>query len=240
MRRPKLLMNTLQTYSFHDRPVRVVGTPENPLFVAMDVCQVLGLANNRDALEKLDPDEKGVASTDTPGGTQQMQVVTESGLYTLILRCRDAVTPGTTAHSFRKWVTSDVLPSIRKTGAYATAGMSALDQLEMYLKAAREQERRITEQGQQIADVRALAIQANSYNSSNTGFFTVRAYANVHGVRLSLNEAKEIGKRAAAICRKDEIRMGRARDELFGTVNCYPLEVLDAVCEFAAQKGGAK
>ena len=192
------------------------------------------------ATAKLDDDEKGISSIDTLGGMQDLLVVTESGLYTLILRCRDAVTPGTTAHSFRKWVTSEVLPTIRKTGAYATPGVSALDQLEMMLKAAREQERRMAEQSHQIADVRALAIQANSYNSSNSGFCTVRGYANVHGVRLSLAEAKEIGKRAAAICRRDEIRMGRARDELFGEVNSYPVEVLDAVCEFGVkQKGGA-
>ena len=222
--------NQLSIYTFQNRTVRVAGSPENPLFVAADVCAVLGIANNRDAIEKLDADEKGVASTDTPGGKQEMAVVTESGLYTLILRCRDAVTPGTTAHAFRKWVTAEMLPTIRKTGFYAAPGMSALDQMEMFLRVAREQE-------QQIAEVRALAIQANSYNSSNTGFFTVRAFANVHGFRLSLAEAKGIGKKAASVCRRDGITMGRARDELFGTVNSYPIEVLEEVCGAAFQKG---
>ena len=226
-------MNTLQTYSFHDRPVRVAGTPEDPLFCAADVCQVLGLGNPSMATAKLDDDEKGISSIDTLGGEQQVLVLTEAGLYTLILRCRDAVTPGTAAHGFRKWVTGEVLPSIRKTGTYSAAGLSALDQLELMLKAAREQER-------QLAEVRALAIQANSYNSANTGFYTVRAYANVHGIRLSLSEAKEIGQRASRLCRAHGVQMGQAKDELFGQVNSYPVEVLDEVFGVHNLQGGAK
>lgn len=220
-------MNTHQIYKFQDHPVRVLGTPENPLFVAADVCAVMGIANNRDAIEKLDADEKAdVALTDTSsnGVTQRRKVtaVTESGLYTLILRCRDAVTSGTKAHAFRKWVTAEVLPTIRRTGGYRPPGMSALDQLELMLKAAREQERR-------IAEVEQLAIQANSYNSSNTGFLTVRAFANVRGIRLPLSKAREVGQRASEFCRRHGIRTGRAKDELFGEVKSYPVEVLDEI-----------
>lgn len=100
--------------------VRVIMIDGDPWFVAADVCEALGIANNRDALEKLDDDEKGVALTDTPGGQQEVGIINESGLYTLILRCRNATKPGTVPHRFRKWVTSEVLPSIRKTGSYQT------------------------------------------------------------------------------------------------------------------------
>lgn len=89
-----------------------------PWFVAMDVCNAIGVVNYRDAVRKLDDDEKGVGLTDTLGGNQESTIITESGLYTLILRCRDAVKRGTTAWRFRKWVTSEVLPAIRKTGVY--------------------------------------------------------------------------------------------------------------------------
>ena len=85
-----------------------------------------------------------------------------------------------------------------------------------------------------LARVEALAIQANSYNSSNTGFFTVRAYANILGIRLCLSDAKSIGKQASEFCRSHGIRTGRARDELFGEVNSYPAEVLEEIFKPAA------
>lgn len=85
----------------------------DPLFVAKDVCEALGLSNSRDALLKLDADEKGVALTDTPGGQQQLQVVTEPGLYKLIARSRKPE-----AKAFDRWVRHEVLPTIRKTGGY--------------------------------------------------------------------------------------------------------------------------
>ncbi len=105
-------------FNFTTQTLRVVMIDGNPWFVAADVCASLNIKNNRDAVEKLDDDEKGVALTDTLGGQQEMLVVNESGLNAIILRCRDAMTPGTVAHRYRKWVTSEVLPSIRKTGAY--------------------------------------------------------------------------------------------------------------------------
>lgn len=108
-----------QTFDFESNAVRVQMIEDAPWFIAADVCRVLGLVNHRDALEKLDDDEKGVALTDTLGGAQNTAIISESGLYTLILRCRDAVTPGTPAHRFRKWVTAEVLPAIRRYGSYS-------------------------------------------------------------------------------------------------------------------------
>jgi prophage antirepressor-like protein len=96
--------------------VRVVMRDGDPWFVAADVCDALGI--DVTAIRKLDDDEKGLHSMQTPGGIQEMSVINESGLYTMILRCRDATKAGTIPHKFRKWVTSDVLPSIRKTGGY--------------------------------------------------------------------------------------------------------------------------
>lgn len=101
--------------------IRVIDQNGEPWFVAKDVCDALGLSNSRMALQALDDDEKGVSSTDTPGGMQELAIVNESGLYTLILRCRDATKPGTLPHRFRKWITSEVLPAIRKTGRYQVA-----------------------------------------------------------------------------------------------------------------------
>jgi prophage antirepressor-like protein len=111
-------MSALQTFDFETNAVRVLMRDEVPWFVAADVCRALGLTNSRMVIEKLDEDEKGVSLTDTLGGAQRVQVINESGLYTVILRSRDAMTAGTVAHRFRKWVTGEVLPSIRRTGRY--------------------------------------------------------------------------------------------------------------------------
>lgn len=99
--------------------IRVIVIDGEPWFVAADVCAAINIVNSRDAVARLDDDEKGVGSTDTPGGIQEVTIISEPGLYTLILRCRDAVKPGTVAHRFRKWVTGEVLPAIRKTGRYS-------------------------------------------------------------------------------------------------------------------------
>lgn len=98
--------------------IRMVLIDQRPYFVAQDVCSALAIKAVDVALRKLDSDEKGTYSIRTPGGYQSQSVISESGLYTLILRCRDAVTPGTIPYRFRKWVTAEVLPAIRQTGVY--------------------------------------------------------------------------------------------------------------------------
>lgn len=93
--------------------VRVVEHNGEPWFVAKDVCEILALENPRSSLALLDEDEKGVHIIDTPGGKQEMTIVSESGLYSLIFRSRKPE-----AKSFSKWVRADVLPSFRKNGFY--------------------------------------------------------------------------------------------------------------------------
>lgn len=101
------------SFTFSAQTLRVIMRDGEPWFVAADVCEALTISNNRDALCRLDDDEKGVATTDTPGGQQEMTIINESGLYSLILTSRKPE-----AKKFKKWVTSEVLPAIRKTGRY--------------------------------------------------------------------------------------------------------------------------
>ena len=93
--------------------VRVVDVNGEPWFVAKDVCECLDIGNSRDAVAALDEDEKGVDSIDTPGGAQEMSIISEPGLYSLILRSRKPE-----AKAFKRWITHEVLPAIRKTGGY--------------------------------------------------------------------------------------------------------------------------
>jgi prophage antirepressor-like protein len=109
-------VTTPAIFAFDSNAVRVHKDANgDPWFIATDVCQVLTIANSRDALSRLDDDERGSTITDTPGGRQELATINESGLYTLILRSRKPE-----AKRFKKWVTSEVLPSIRKTGGYNT------------------------------------------------------------------------------------------------------------------------
>lgn len=112
----------VQNFVFDDdqpHGLRVVMRGDEPWFVAKDVCAVLGVVNVSQAVEPLDDDEKGVCSTYTLGGEQQALILSEGGLYTLILRSRQATSPGSMAHRFRKWVTAELLPQLRRTGRYA-------------------------------------------------------------------------------------------------------------------------
>lgn len=106
----------LTNFTFEGCSIRVFGDFIKPLFVAADVCKALSIQNVTQALQSLAPFERSMLNIGRQGNTN---VVTESGLYTLILRCRDAVKEGTFAYRFRVWVTNEVLPAIRKQGFYA-------------------------------------------------------------------------------------------------------------------------
>lgn len=100
-------------FSFESSSIRTLGDAISPLFVAADVAAILGYGSTKDATRILDDDEKQTVSIDTNGGKQSMTAVTESGLYAMIFKSKRPE-----AKRFRKWVTSEVLPAIRKTGRY--------------------------------------------------------------------------------------------------------------------------
>ena len=111
----------LSTYNFESHTIRTLAINNDPWFIAKDVCDTLKISNVSDALLKLDDDEKatiGLTDSQAGNGAQSISIINESGMYTLILRCRDAVKKGSIPHRFRKWVTAEVLPTIRKTGKY--------------------------------------------------------------------------------------------------------------------------
>ena len=146
--------------------VRVVMHNGEPWFVAKDVCDCLELTNTAQTISYLDDDEKGVTTNYTPGGKQEMSMISEAGLYSLILRSRKPE-----AKAFKRWVTHDILPSIRKTGSYSAPSAPAKPELSvqsevecalMILKAAG-----IT--GNQ------LAIAADNYYRKRTGISVIES-----------------------------------------------------------------
>lgn len=110
-------MSELQTFNFEELPVRTLTVDEEPYFVGKDVADILGYSKARNAIAKhVDFEDKKDAPIRGPlGGTQKMTIINESGLYSLIFSSKLE-----SAKRFKRWVTSDVLPAIRKHGIYAT------------------------------------------------------------------------------------------------------------------------
>ena len=137
--------------------VRTVTVEGEPHFVAKDVAEILGYSNPRDAINKhVDEEDKGVAKCDTLGGKQELTVINESGLYSLILSSKMP-----NAKKFKRWVTSEVLPTIRRHGLYAMdevlANLDILINALLELKAERERnanlEAMVAVQSQQMIEM---------------------------------------------------------------------------------------
>ena len=107
-------MNTLSVFEFQSKNVHCYGTWDCPIWVAQDVCDCLDLLGDAGQhTRRLDEDEKVLISIQTPGGAQDVLGVTEPGLYNLVLGCRKPI-----AKQFKRWLTHEVIPSIRKSGTY--------------------------------------------------------------------------------------------------------------------------
>ena len=107
-------MKLFESVFFYSSTIRcILDRKGDPWFVAKDVCDVLGYGLTSDAIRYLDNDEKGMSLQHTLGGMQKLSTIPESGLYTLIIRSNKPI-----AKPFRRWVTHEVLPSIRKDGIY--------------------------------------------------------------------------------------------------------------------------
>lgn len=114
-------MNELQVFEYRQTmDVRMVMQGDEPWWVLADVCRALGLERTDSVARRLDPDEKGTHLVSTPGGPQEMTIINESGLYSVILRSDKPE-----AKAFKRWVTHEVLPSIRRTGRYELGGQTA-------------------------------------------------------------------------------------------------------------------
>lgn len=140
-------MNEMQTFVYSGAEVRTVQKDGAPWFVLKDVCQVLDLGSPHKVAERLDPDEKGRNLIPTPGGSQETTVISESGLYNVILRSDKPE-----AKPFRKWVTAEVLPAIRRSGGYI-AGQNDLSPAELMATALKVAEQTLAERDARISSL---------------------------------------------------------------------------------------
>ena len=134
-------MNELKVFNYQDNEVRTAEVDGEPWFVLKDVAGVLGIDNHKDLIKRLDPDEVGRFELPHPQSldkTIEMICINESGLYSVILRSDKPE-----AKPFRKWVTSEVLPTIRKTGGYGQKTLSPIEMFSLQAQINVEQERRL-------------------------------------------------------------------------------------------------
>lgn len=140
-------MKNLQIFTYRNAQVRTIQQPDGLWWVLRDVCDVLGIQNAADIKKRLDDDEKGVGQIYTPGGTQEMTIINEPGLYSVILRSDKPE-----AKEFKHWVTHEVLPSIRRTGGYI-AGQKELSPDELMAKALLVAQKTLADREAQISNL---------------------------------------------------------------------------------------
>lgn len=142
--------------------IRALSMGGEPWFVAKDVCNALGLGNTGQAIAKLDQDEKGITNVDTLGGIQQVSTISEPGFYKLVLKSRKPE-----AKAFQRWVTHEVLPSIRRDGAYV-ASDGTEDDTTLMARALIAAQRTIERNKRELDEMRPKALFADAVSASHT------------------------------------------------------------------------
>ncbi|CAK7025519.1 BRO-N domain-containing protein [Saezia sanguinis] len=168
-------MNEITTFNFDQMPVRIIMKDDDPWFVASDVATILGYASAKDMVRMLDDDEKGRQIVPTLGGNQEMTIISEPGLYKTIIKSQKAE-----AKPFQRWVTHDVLPSIRKTGAYVAPRTKQASPLKMVTDAARAFPHLVKAGKLLGCDSNAAAISANQIIQQTAGINLLEIMGRTH------------------------------------------------------------
>ncbi len=198
-------MNEITIFKYETKKVRTVMKDGEPWFVLRDVCHVLGISNSKMVAARLDEDEKGVSFTDSLGGQQKTTIISEPGLYKVILRSHKSE-----AKKFMNWITHEVLPEIRKTGSYLRTPRTYIQALEALLESEKEKERLQQEKNE-------LQIELDESKE----YFTVKRVAKINRISWKSLNWKKLKNVSQAMER--EIR--KVFDANFETVNAYHIDV---------------
>lgn len=216
----------IMEFNFNGQTLRTFNDKmtDEPWFVAKDVCRVLGTAV-RDIPEILDEDERGVGSIDTPGGNQWMTVVNEPGLYSLILKSRKPQ-----AKAFKRWVTWEVLPSIRKHGGYFYGQEHDDDPQMLMAKALKVADSVIAEKDKKLEANRAMLEDDLSVDSYR-GFYLQDYLTQSQKIRLGQAATRFRKTHGIPVKRQERLVENRYGNYVESEVNLYPKWILDAATE---------
>ena len=212
--------------------VRTVLLNNEVWFCIKDVCDILELTNPTVVAKRLDEDEKAKFDLGLKNG-ELTNFTNESGLYTLILRSDKPE-----AKPFRKWITSEVIPAIRKTGKYEEKPMTSaqylLQQAQWMVEAENRMsniENNVAQTNQSIGNIKKdiTRIEHNERRTVTSNHLTVIAYANMKGIKPNTYNSSVMGRKATKVCRTRGLLTGTVVDSKYGLINTYPLEVLDEI-----------
>ena len=207
--------------------VRTVTIDDEPWFVAADVCRALEIGNSRMATGGLDDGEEGVGLIDAPGGHDELTIINEPGLYSLVLGSRKPE-----AKAFKRWITHEVIPALRKTGTYSLKPMSQLEIAKISLDMLIEQEKRLDSLEQENESTREQIKELNAKIATRVqDSYSVAGYASLRGIKLDVSRANMLGREATRLSQKYGYEISKTPDPRFGTVNVYHTDVLKAVFE---------
>ena len=199
-------ITVFQNEEFGD--IRTVIIDGAPWFVGIDVCRALDIRNNRDAMSRLDDDEKGVEFIDTPGGRQKLSIVNESGIYALVLG-----------------------PTLSPAELLVAQANLLLEQ-EQRVKAL---EIDFDDMKDNFVDINDRMEQLESVVVNHPeDYVSVAGYARMKNIPLSLSVAQHLGRKAKKLSLARGAEIYQTGDERFGTVGTYRIDILDDV--FAAYK----
>ena len=210
-------MNELTVFNNEEfGEIRTVQINEDVWFVGKDIAQALGYSDTRKAVVMhVDEDDKtNCPITDSLGREQDTTVINESGIYALVFGSKLE-----SAKKFKHWITSEVLPQIRKTGTYSVAKTPT----EMLVIMAQELDKQAKAMLEVKEDVKRLESKIMTVPNE---YYTVAGYANLKGKRIDVTRANQIGRYAANLSRKWGYEIGHVSDARYGTVNSYHMDIL--------------
>lgn len=198
-------MTSLQPFIYGTQEVRTILIDNEPWFVLNDLCAILEIANPRNVAERID--ESGVRKTDIRSGGQMRAttIVNESCMYEVVIRSN-----GEAAKPFRRWITNDVLPAIRKTGSYSARPLSELEVAERYVVALREKQAL----AEKVEADAPLVAQAATFRQSDgmrtigdlTNDLKVHAKSNYPGIKVHRDDLFDLAGQVGLIIRGKTVR----------------------------------
>ena len=196
-------------------PIRAVNVSGEAWFVAKDVVEAVDAVWGARAIAHIPNEWKGVYRIHTPGGHQEMAILSEHGVYFYLNRSDKPK-----ALPVQMWLAGEVLPSIRKTGTYSATKTPTqrLDAIQAMLDEIRETEARVTKLEGAVENFGA-----------HEDYRTVKAHAALIGRKLRGNEASDLGRIATALSRQRKTKIGTQPDETYGSVNTYHRDILEEV-----------
>ena len=202
-----------------EKKFRVYGDFENPLFLARDVAEWIEYDKDKvgQMLNNVDNDEKMNSPIYYSGQVRNMWFLTEDGLYEVLMLSRKPI-----AKEWKKKV-KEILKEIRKTGTY-TRPLTPAEQLLAQAKVMVDMENRLN-----ILEKNNARLENNLRRTITSDYFTVIGYANFRGINADTYNSSVIGRKASKLCKDCGLAIGKVIDSKYGTINTYPLDVLDEI-----------